>query len=65
MGIILTLHFFPNTRAKDEKMPLSKGSKNFAQEKFMETFFWDTWGCIDSEKLKVLLWGLLSHKRSF
>ena len=30
----------------------------------METFFWDTWECTDSEKLKILLWGLLSQKFS-
>ena len=38
MGIIYNLHSFPNTRAKDEKTPLSKGPKTFAQEQFMETF---------------------------
>ena len=39
MGIIYILHFFPNTRAKEEKTPFSKGSNNFAQEQFIETFF--------------------------
>ena len=55
MDIMYILHFFPNTRAKEEKTPFSKGSKKFAQEQFTETFFWDTRGCTDFEKLKILL----------
>ena len=52
MGDIYTLHFFLIQGLKRKKTPLSKGSKNLTQEQFMETFFWDTWGCSDSEKLK-------------
>ena len=64
MGIILYPPFLSNTtRAKEEKTPHSKGANKL--EQFMETFFWGTWGCTDSEKLKVLLWGLLSHKGPF
>ena len=48
-----TLHFFPNTRAKEEKMPFPKGSKNFCPRAIHgDFFFWDTRGCNDSEKTK-------------
>ena len=33
---------FSNIKAKEEKAPLSKGSKLFAQEQFMDTFFCGT-----------------------
>ena len=39
MDIMYTLQLAPNTRAKEEKTSLSKGSKKIAQEQFMETFF--------------------------
>ena len=65
MGIIYTLQFFPIQGLKMKKRPFQMALKNFAQKQFMETFFWDTWGCTDSEKLKILLWGLLSHKGPF
>ena len=54
--------FFPNTGAKKEKTPFSKGSKNFCPRAIYGDFFLDTRVCIDSEKLKILLWGLLSNK---
>ena len=53
-------------RAKEEKTPFSKGSKNFAQEQFSETFFSGTLeGVLIPKKLKILLRGLLSHKGPF
>ena len=57
--------FFPIQELKRKKRPFQRALKIFAKEQFIETFFWGTWGCTDSEKLKILLWGLLSHKGPF
>ena len=43
-------------------MPDSKGYKTFAKEQFNETFFLGTGECSESEKLKIMLWGLLSQR---
>ena len=51
-------------RAKEEKTHLSKGFKIFCPRAIHGDFFWGTTGCSDFEKLKILLWGLLSHKFS-
>ena len=48
--------FFPNTRdMREKKLPFQMALKTFAQEQFMETFFWSTRRCTDSEKLKIFL----------
>ena len=65
-GHYLNPPIFPKTRAKEEKKPLSKSSKKcLPKRNSWRLFFWDTWGCTDSEKLKIFLLGLLSYKGPF
>ena len=48
--------------AKEEKRIFQRALKTFAQEQFMDTFFfWGTRGCTESDKLKIWLWWLLSN----
>ena len=47
-----TPHFFPIQGLKRKIRPFQRALKIFAQEQFMETFFWGTWGCTDFRKTK-------------
>ena len=42
MGVIYTLHFFSNTKDKEEKKGPKKGHNFFSRERILVDFFQDT-----------------------